>query len=291
MLGAMFALSSVLIPFCLGAAIGGIASGPRAGRQRGRRPVDLVAEPDVGADRASSAVLTRRATSRPSTWPATRVRAGLPDLVRGVPRPRAGRRRRDRRASRSAGCSSLRADARDALRRADLAAAASRWCSSRARPASATLALVWRERYGLARVDRRGRGRGDHRRLGARPGARTCCRPSSRSTRRRRATRRSSALLVIAVGVGWSSSCRRCGACTGSCCRAGSTRSTSRSTSASAHEASRGRHVRRLVVGLVLMVGFEHVGHARARRARAVRVHRHRRVPDRRPGVPGREDD
>ena len=37
-LGGLFSLASVLIPFFLGAAIGGRRVGPRARRQRGRRP-------------------------------------------------------------------------------------------------------------------------------------------------------------------------------------------------------------------------------------------------------------
>ena len=50
-LGALFASSSVLIPFAFGAVLGGIASGRVPRRQRGRRPVVVVAEPDLGADR------------------------------------------------------------------------------------------------------------------------------------------------------------------------------------------------------------------------------------------------
>ena len=70
-LGALFALSSVLIPFCLGAAIGGVASGRVEVGNAAGDAVELVAEPDLGADRRA-----RRAraapTSRPSSSPATR---------------------------------------------------------------------------------------------------------------------------------------------------------------------------------------------------------------------------
>ena len=42
-----FSLSSILTPFALGAAVGGIASRPRAGRERRRRPVLELAQPDL----------------------------------------------------------------------------------------------------------------------------------------------------------------------------------------------------------------------------------------------------
>ena len=48
MLGALFALSSVLIPFCLGAALGGIASGRVPVGNAAGDPWSLVAEPDLG---------------------------------------------------------------------------------------------------------------------------------------------------------------------------------------------------------------------------------------------------
>ncbi len=87
-LGALFALASVLIPFCLGAAIGGVASGRVAGRQRGGRHVELVAEPDVGADRRH-----RRAHRRLPRGgvPGRRLACAReqPDARARVPRPRA----------------------------------------------------------------------------------------------------------------------------------------------------------------------------------------------------------
>ena len=80
MLGAVFALSSVLIPFFLGAALGGDRLRPRAGGQRGGRPVTSWLNPTSVADRRASPS-ARAPTSRRSTWPGTRKRAGLPDLV------------------------------------------------------------------------------------------------------------------------------------------------------------------------------------------------------------------
>ncbi len=45
--GAAFASSSVLVPYCMGAVAGAIASGTRAGGGQGRRPVVELGQPDV----------------------------------------------------------------------------------------------------------------------------------------------------------------------------------------------------------------------------------------------------
>ena len=50
-LGALFASSSVLIPFCLGGGVGGIASGRVPVGNAAGDAVVVVAEPDLGADR------------------------------------------------------------------------------------------------------------------------------------------------------------------------------------------------------------------------------------------------
>ena len=71
----VFASSSVLIPFCFGAALGGVASGRVEVGNAAGRPVELVAEPDLGADRRAR----RRSPARtwpPSSWPATRSAPG-----------------------------------------------------------------------------------------------------------------------------------------------------------------------------------------------------------------------
>ena len=54
MLGALFALSSVLIPFCLGAAIGGIASGRVPVGNAAGDPFTSWLNPTVVADRRRS---------------------------------------------------------------------------------------------------------------------------------------------------------------------------------------------------------------------------------------------
>ncbi len=106
-LGALFASSSVLIPFFFGAALGGVASGRVEGRQRGRRPVVVVAEPDVGADRRH-----RRADRRAPGGgvPGRRLRARR---AAATSRGRSARGRWARASpaapSRSAGCSSCAA--------------------------------------------------------------------------------------------------------------------------------------------------------------------------------------
>ena len=105
-LGALFASASVLIPFCFGAVLGGIASGPRrASATRPATRVDSWLNP-TSALIGVIAVLTG-AYLAAVYLAGDSVRAEQPDLARGVPRARAARgrgerRRRDRRPARPA---------------------------------------------------------------------------------------------------------------------------------------------------------------------------------------------
>ena len=166
-LGALFALSSVLIPFFLGAAIGGVASGRvKVGNAAGRA-VRVVAEPDLGADRRD-----RRAQRRLSRGrvPRRRLAArGAAGPRARVPRPRARHRRASRASSRSAGCSccaTTRAHLYDGLTSGGGLA----MVIVSALAGAVTLALVWTERYGPGAADLGARRRRDRGRLGARPG-------------------------------------------------------------------------------------------------------------------------
>ena len=110
-LGALFALSSVLIPFCLGAALGGVASG--------RVPVGNAAGDPCSSWLNPTSVLIGVLAVLTGAYLAAvflagdSQRAGQPDLVARVPRPRAGRRRAHRASSRSAALFVLRDDAPD----------------------------------------------------------------------------------------------------------------------------------------------------------------------------------
>ena len=231
-LGGVFALSSVLIPFFLGAAIGGVASG--------RVPVGNAAGDLVTSWLNPTSVLIGVVGVLTGAYLAAVYLAGDSGARAGP--TSCARSARARSATGAvtgvvalAGLLVLRDDARDLYRRADLAAAGSRWCSSRARPGLATMALVWTERYGLARVTA----------AGAVAAivvgwllAQKPVHPAARAHARRGEGERRHAVggRDRRRAPAWSSSCRRCGSSTGSCCRAGSTRSTSRSTSASTHE-------------------------------------------------------
>ena len=159
------ALSSILTPFALGAAVGRDRLAPGAGGQR-RRPPDLeLAEPDLDA---------RSACSRgrcPPTWPPsisrpTPSRLDEPELAArfrtralgaGAARGRHRRRRPGRAALATRTRSITSSSAGDGL--VGLIVSRS--------PALATLALVWRGRFEHARVHRGARRGGDDRRLGA----------------------------------------------------------------------------------------------------------------------------
>ena len=124
--------------------------GPRAGGQRGGRPVVVVAEPDVRRSSACSP-WSRAPTSRRSTSPGTPCAPGSPTWR-----------------ARSAPARSGPAWCRASWPSAALLVAARRtpgrcstgsppgpgspWSPSRRPPGAATLALVWTRRYGLARM-------------------------------------------------------------------------------------------------------------------------------------------
>ena len=99
----VFALSSVLTPFALGAAVGGDRVRPGAGRQRGRRRRDQLAQSDVDPGRRA------RGRDRAPTWPRSTsppTRPGCGDAaLRGVPRAGARLPGVVAGASRSPGCS------------------------------------------------------------------------------------------------------------------------------------------------------------------------------------------
>ena len=104
--------SSVLIPFCLGAALGGVASGRVAGRQRRRATRgQLVAEPDLGADRRDRACSPARYLAAVFLAGDSRARGAAGPRAR-VPRPRARLAASSAASSRSAACSSCARDAR-----------------------------------------------------------------------------------------------------------------------------------------------------------------------------------
>ncbi len=93
----------MLIPFCFGAVLGGIASGRVGARQRDRRPVvDSWLNP-TSALIGVIAVLTG-AYLAAVYLAGDSVRAGLPDLARGVPRAGAAARAGRAASSRSAAC-------------------------------------------------------------------------------------------------------------------------------------------------------------------------------------------
>ena len=103
-LGALFASASVLIPFCFGAVLGGIASG-RVGLG------NATGDPWSSWLNPTSALIGVIAVLTGAYLAAVylagdSVRAELPDLARGVPRAGAARRRARAASSRSAGCSS-----------------------------------------------------------------------------------------------------------------------------------------------------------------------------------------
>ena len=147
-LGAVFALSSVLIPFFLGAAIGGVASGRVPVGNAAGRSRDLVAEPDVGADRRRRRA-QRRVPGRGVPGGRLRARGAAGPRAR-VPRAGARDGGRDRRGgARGAARAALRR-ARP-VRRADQRRRArdgARLGRGRARRRSRS---SYRERYGLAR--------------------------------------------------------------------------------------------------------------------------------------------
>ena len=148
-LGALFATASVLIPFCFGAVLGGIASGRVGHRQRDRRPVDVVAEPDVGADRRDRGAHRRLPRGGLPRGRLGARRAAGPRA--GVPGARAAGGRRRAASSRSAACSVLRSDSR-ALYDGLTSGGGLAMVIVSALAGASTLALVWTERYGLARV-------------------------------------------------------------------------------------------------------------------------------------------
>ena len=73
--GALFAISSVLVPYCFGAVAGGIASRPRAGGWPGRRPLGQLGQPD----------LDHRRVSWPSAWRHTWLRSSWCGTPAGSP--------------------------------------------------------------------------------------------------------------------------------------------------------------------------------------------------------------
>ena len=193
--GAAFALSSVLVPYCMGAVAGGIASGRvPAGGQAGD-PVDswvnptsilggvlavvLVAVPRRGVPRLGRPAARRRRAWRSTSAAGPSVPASSPRVVAAV------------------GIFVLRADAPTRLRRSDLpgaaagdpqrrCAASARWCCSRGR----------RPRRPAPRRRRRRRRR---RRLGRRAVAVHAARDPHRLSRPRH---RSGTLTALLVAVG-----------------------------------------------------------------------------------------
>ena len=146
-LGALFATASVLIPFCFGAVLGGIASGRVGLGNATGDPIDSWLNP-TSALIGVIAVLTG-AYLAAVYLAGDSVRAEQPDLARGVPRAgaaggRGERRRRDRRAVRPA----LRRAG--ALRRPDLRRRAGdgprlrRWRARRRWRSSGPSATAWR---------------------------------------------------------------------------------------------------------------------------------------------------
>ncbi|HEX5620018.1 MAG TPA: cytochrome d ubiquinol oxidase subunit II [Solirubrobacteraceae bacterium] len=147
-LGAVFALSSVLIPFFLGAAIGGVASG--------RVPVGNAAGDLVTSWLNPTSALIGVVGVLSGAYLAAvylagdSVRAGLPDLVRAF-RARALGIGVATGAVALAGLLVLRSDARELYDGLTSGGGLAMVLVSGA-AGLATLALVYRERYGLARV-------------------------------------------------------------------------------------------------------------------------------------------
>ena len=198
MLGAVFALSSVLIPFFFGAAIGGIASGRVPVGNAAGDLIDSLAEPDLGRDRrrrhphrrAPRRRLPRRATRcAPScpTWSrAFRARALGSGIVAGrrrARRPAVVAARRARRSTTGSppatGCSRCSSPARPGSPRSPSSPPA----ASAPRAFTAALAVG-----------------GDDGRLGARPGPVPAARRAHARGGRRE--RRDADRLVVSVGLG-----------------------------------------------------------------------------------------
>ena len=118
-----------------------------------------------------------------------------------------------------------------------------------------TLALVWVERYGAARVAAAVAVAALV--VGWALAQDPYLLPGELTLERGAAADAVLAAVLISMGVGALILRRRCGGSIASRCRGGWTRATSRSTSASGHEMA-GRHAGVLAVGLVLMIGFEH---------------------------------
>jgi cytochrome bd ubiquinol oxidase subunit II len=147
-LGAVFALSSVLVPFCLGAAIGGVASG--------RVPVGNAAGDLVTSWLNPTSVLIGVVGVSSGAYLAAvylagdSARAGLPDLVQAF-RVRALGAGVATGVIALAGLVVLRGDARELYDGLTSGAGLALVLASSA-AGVATLALVYRERYELARV-------------------------------------------------------------------------------------------------------------------------------------------
>jgi cytochrome bd ubiquinol oxidase subunit II len=147
-IGAVFALASVLVPFCLGAALGGIASGRVAVGNAAGEPFSSWLNP-TSALVGGLSVLTG-AYLAAVYMAADSVRAGLPDLVRAF-------RARALGAGVAAGVVAigglfvLRDDARD-LYDGLTSGGGLVFVALSAVGGVLTLALVWRGRFGPARV-------------------------------------------------------------------------------------------------------------------------------------------
>ena len=147
-LGGLFALSSVLIPFFLGAALGGIASGRVEVGNAAGDPIDSWVNPTsmtVGA----IAVVTGAHLSA-VFLAGDSVRAGVPDLVKAF-RIRALASGVVAGALALGGLFVLRSDARELFDGLSSGPGLAMILLSGAAGA-ATLGLVWVERYGIARV-------------------------------------------------------------------------------------------------------------------------------------------
>jgi cytochrome bd ubiquinol oxidase subunit II len=147
-IGAVFALASVLVPFCLGAALGGIASGRVAVGNAAGEPFSSWLNP-TSALVGGLSVLTG-AYLAAVYMAADSVRAGLPDLVRAF-RARALGAGVAAGAVAIGGLFVLRDDARD-LYDGLTSGGGLVFVALSAVGGVLTLALVWRGRFGPARV-------------------------------------------------------------------------------------------------------------------------------------------
>ena len=192
----VFALSSILDPFALGAAIGGIASGRvPVGNAEG----DLVSSWLNPTSSSSACSPSRRGLPRRGLPGGRRDAARRARAGRGVPRARARDRAWSRARSRWPACSSCAHDAARDLRRPHRRLGARRGAGVGGRGRGDDAARLAAALRAGAR-DGGGRGRGRPGRLGARAAARTSC--PGLTIHEAAAGRATLVALVIATAIG-----------------------------------------------------------------------------------------